>query len=587
MTTLELYNKHQAGEVSREKFLYEVRRDNNLPWITNLTSYNDAVKILKNKGIIKEVFTLKPSEETSLENIISKYVKDADDVSKEMDAYYEKGFKGFSDVVQANLNRDNEFQSWVQRTHDEEQLGKEIGESKLNEDWGSSDQATFNKAIHDDLGQPTEMPMPFDPKFEAAVESAVDFWWDDWDEYATDRDGLIDHAKKAYYRSYFPEKFAGFQQMFSENLNEAKKETKTLDTVNPYEYRHGLAYELDQLDDYSGEGLEKAIAKVLKNLTKDANFYSNLLNQKQSSFEFKKSEVDAKGMQANADGTLKKGAGKLEKANVKDTLGKKEAGKSKPKGVKVMPDKGVEGTQKTIKEGLEEAKTNKYITIEKDEYDEYPTLNSEACEAYLKSVIDPRELKSVDAFMDDEEGWGNAAEYFFEGDIENPSEKDVEDYLEQEMSYYLTSQPDEFPRKSVKEELDVNFEEDNETKFEDLMKKYDWYYEMSDDSRKFDNGKAMDRQLQALGSKIGVDKAVELFNKYAPADRKVTSTFFSINEDKKSKLKELLKNKLKETLSATDIQNAKISGKPINVSKTNTQDIKALQTAKANFTTYE
>jgi hypothetical protein len=628
------------------------------------------------------------------------------------------------------------------------------------------------------------MPMPFDPKFEAAVASAVDFWWDDWDEYRKDRDGLIDEAKRRYLRSYFPEDFKMLTQMFSEALNEGKKDnkakketkTKTVDYVNPYEYRHGLTYELEQADDYSEDGLEKAIDKVLKNLTKDTTFYSTLLNQKQSSFEFKPTQTDAKGMQANADGTLKKGAGKLEKANVKDNLGKKEAGKSNPKGVKVMPDKGVTGTQKTIKESLfneeggnikiekqsdgkyywtftsksgktdksydgfntsaeaqkdfmyrskylkeetedefmdsildilvkeniltqddidklnngeypellnalyaefdkykdyekagqsistsdlnnsakhiaqklgkinegfevkkyddeieisadsgdysgfieddgtvsfsvirddedfndnnwkdilgadhafvkiidsiggkveaiddyveitvdinkllgsnlkedlEETKTNKYITIEKDEYDEYPTLNSEACEAYLKSVIDPSELKSVDTFMDDEEGWGNAAEYFFEGDTENPSEKDVEDYLEQEMSYYLTSQPDEFPRKSIKEEEDVNFEENNETQFEDLMKKYDWYYEMSDDSSKFNAGRSIDKQLQNLGSKIGGNKAVEIFNKYAPADRKVTSTFFTINEsevkvDKHSKLKELLKKALKE-----------------------------------------
>jgi hypothetical protein len=54
MTTLELFKKHRKGEVSRDRFLYEVRRDNNLPWVTNTTSYDDAVKILKNKGIIRE-----------------------------------------------------------------------------------------------------------------------------------------------------------------------------------------------------------------------------------------------------------------------------------------------------------------------------------------------------------------------------------------------------------------------------------------------------------------------------------------------------------------------------------------------------
>jgi hypothetical protein len=55
MKITELYNKHIQGEVSREKFIYEVRRDPNFShWITNLTSYDDAIRILKNKGIIQE-----------------------------------------------------------------------------------------------------------------------------------------------------------------------------------------------------------------------------------------------------------------------------------------------------------------------------------------------------------------------------------------------------------------------------------------------------------------------------------------------------------------------------------------------------
>lgn len=54
MRTIELYRKHKSGEVSREKFLYEVRRNKDLPWVTNVTSYDDAVKILKNKGVISE-----------------------------------------------------------------------------------------------------------------------------------------------------------------------------------------------------------------------------------------------------------------------------------------------------------------------------------------------------------------------------------------------------------------------------------------------------------------------------------------------------------------------------------------------------
>ena len=54
MTTAILFKKHRAGEITREKFLYEVRRDELLPFITNMTSYDDSIKILKNKGIVKE-----------------------------------------------------------------------------------------------------------------------------------------------------------------------------------------------------------------------------------------------------------------------------------------------------------------------------------------------------------------------------------------------------------------------------------------------------------------------------------------------------------------------------------------------------
>ena len=85
MRTIELYRKHKAGEVSREKFLYEVRRDNNLPWVTNVTSFDDAVKILKNKGIISESHPANDQwfdqfqdaiEQMNLTDDIRKYVMD-------------------------------------------------------------------------------------------------------------------------------------------------------------------------------------------------------------------------------------------------------------------------------------------------------------------------------------------------------------------------------------------------------------------------------------------------------------------------------------------------------------------------------
>ncbi len=105
---------------------------------------------------------------------------------------------------------------------------KAIKKAVLKEDWGSSDQGIMNRSIHKDLGEPKEMPMPFDADFESAVEEAVDFYWNEWEEYDSDRDGLIDHAKRAYYRAYFPEKFAGFQKMFSEAAEQSYADLETI-----------------------------------------------------------------------------------------------------------------------------------------------------------------------------------------------------------------------------------------------------------------------------------------------------------------------------------------------------------------------
>jgi len=54
MTTVDLYKQLKEGKITESKFLYEVRRDNNLPFITNLTSFKDAEQMLKNKSIIQE-----------------------------------------------------------------------------------------------------------------------------------------------------------------------------------------------------------------------------------------------------------------------------------------------------------------------------------------------------------------------------------------------------------------------------------------------------------------------------------------------------------------------------------------------------
>jgi len=54
MTVQNLYTQYLDGKITKQKFLYEVRRDQNLDMISPSNSFDDVVRILKNKSIISE-----------------------------------------------------------------------------------------------------------------------------------------------------------------------------------------------------------------------------------------------------------------------------------------------------------------------------------------------------------------------------------------------------------------------------------------------------------------------------------------------------------------------------------------------------
>jgi len=58
-------------------------------------------------------------------DIILKYVEDPDNAEEELQNYINSGYPGFSDMLKANLDRDLDFQTWVQVGHDR---GLEEGE---------------------------------------------------------------------------------------------------------------------------------------------------------------------------------------------------------------------------------------------------------------------------------------------------------------------------------------------------------------------------------------------------------------------------------------------------------------------------
>lgn len=181
------------------------------------------IKIIE---LLKEGFklnTLKKLDEKQINVLHKKLVT-------EQDATSDKTEKIKNDLAMANQSA--------------QQLSNELGEEELNE-WGSSDQHFFNQSIHKQLGEPEKMPSPFSPELEDAVEDAVDFYWDDWEEYQTDRAGLLVQGKRAYLRSYFRDNFEMLVKMFEpaddvddSELSEDKDVDNSLEKesgYNPYD----------------------------------------------------------------------------------------------------------------------------------------------------------------------------------------------------------------------------------------------------------------------------------------------------------------------------------------------------------------
>ena len=179
---------------------------------------------MKNKfkimGLLKDGFklkTLKKLNEKQLNILFKKIVN-------EQDATSNKTEKIKNDLAQAN--------TLAQNLKDE--LGEESGHG-----WGSSDQHFFNQSIHKQLGEPEEMPSPFSRELEDAVEDAVDFYWDDWDEYETNREGLLVHGKRAYLRSYFKDKINMLVRMFEPADNDDSEISEDKDVDDSLEKQSG------------------------------------------------------------------------------------------------------------------------------------------------------------------------------------------------------------------------------------------------------------------------------------------------------------------------------------------------------------
>lgn len=128
-----------------------------------------------------------------------------------------------------------------------------------------------------------------------------------------------------------------------------------MDRVDYRQLMKGTEFELLKMPEITDENLVKAKTKAYKALIKNPKAYMHLVTANANEVEKKDKDLrmqpvkgDNKVDKANAMKVIKKDEG----SNTQTNLSNKEKAKGNPKGVKEMPDKGVIGTEKVLRESL-------------------------------------------------------------------------------------------------------------------------------------------------------------------------------------------------------------------------------------------
>jgi len=154
MTTQELYNQVLTEGISKDEFLYAVRKDQRFKqWVTPLTNYADTVTILKNKGIL--------SEGIILSKLYARYENSPEAAKEYLEQNKEQIRKEFTSVSKMS-HPDSQFIEWVDGLL-EVKTPLYIAETKV-------EKAKFAEI---DLVNPYELQQGLRVEFEGDYEAAI------------------------------------------------------------------------------------------------------------------------------------------------------------------------------------------------------------------------------------------------------------------------------------------------------------------------------------------------------------------------------------------------------------------------------
>jgi hypothetical protein len=153
-----------------------------------------------------------------------------------------------------------------------------VYESAVNE-WGSSDSYAMSVEIHHYIKKPKKMPSPFDKRLRDAAESAVDRHWEEWEEYKTNYDSLVDDAVRTYLRHFHRDEYMNMVKMFApvEESTVAEAKARKYDNVDiqtAWVDAFGKKYDIfdefpDVIDDVMNDYRDKATIQDLYDIWDD------------------------------------------------------------------------------------------------------------------------------------------------------------------------------------------------------------------------------------------------------------------------------------------------------------------------------
>ena len=515
------YQDLLEGKMSRDNFVRNCRQQ--FPqFISPVTSIEDAIKILKNKRIVSENI----HNTAQMGGILSNWKSKSSDKSIPTEAEIRMALRNMFDdgkidnmaLVAADKALDNydiEDNSNLVGPTTAKDLAKDLvliatGEHvKDEEDYDQDDEDTYNDLRADDRRMPESLN---------EVENKTEGRW-------------------------------------KEATGQGRYDTfKDIDNVNFTTFLRAVAFEVSKDPAIDDTKLPAIMEKIAKDMKKNPMAYRDLVIS--NTEEIKKQDEILKmrevkpGNMVDKDNGMKeiKGQEKLKAMSAP----KSENKKGKPEGVKEMgvKPKTAPGIKQTMDiPGKEKVLETLINTLKK-------SLTEDTHHKYTKGT----EVKTPDGPGIVTGILGGTITVKLKDNIEKDFQINTLDHFDKKAKEEAIAETNialgiDEPM-GIRPGVDMGAALDkmqhasthDQAEFENIMKKYDWYAEMSDDSRKWDAQKSMEMQIMRLAKLIGSDKAVEIWNRYAPDDRKVTKTFFmeGSKKDKYSKLKEFLKKAIKE-----------------------------------------